>query len=218
MQGETEVEFKIATDVVSQTWGFTTDGYLYCSMMKRRVAEIPVASIVEVQKRTSAMSSGDMAGFQIHYFDTRKNKRRKLSLVQYRIGDPDAAQFLALLEQRLPETTGIVQQSKIHEMADGSGNRIWDIQLRWLRGSTAVLHRSVALWLFTIIFGVMIIPLPLFIYMHATGAYRIILSGEGIRYRKIQERFIPWASVQSVLVELIEYRQNMMRVGTVARM
>ncbi len=160
-------------------FGFEGD-VLYCHLI-RRMKECRLDQITKVVQKKPSIGMGEEISFRIYFIENGKEK--KFPWVQAMIINPSTKEFLEDLKSRLP--SHVMWEDKREETSKSDDGRlVYDLQYLPFGYAGAGLNRPLQIWIYMICFAVFIIPLIYYIYVLASGGYRIYLSDSSVTIRK----------------------------------
>ncbi|MBD3636834.1 MAG: hypothetical protein HUJ25_05775 [Crocinitomicaceae bacterium] len=186
--------YSIKSSVVSYEVGFES-GNVYCHLM-RRIKETPLTQVTKVAIKKTPMGLGDEISFRIHF--SENGKEMKFPWIQAKVTSPSTGDFLNDLKQRVPATVIWEDKRETSTAVDDEGRNVYDLQYLPFGYAGAGLARSVQLWLYLICLAVLVIPLFFYIYILATGGYRIYTNNEGITFKKLRSKFFAWNELEDI--------------------
>lgn len=161
---------------------------IYYSMI-RKIGECNVNQITKIVLKKNAMSGGDEVSFRLFYNENGKEK--KFNWVDARITVPSTNLFFADLKSRLPQNA-VWEDLREKANVDESGRLVYDLQYLPLGYAGSGLQRSIQIWVYLICLGILVFPLFYYIYLLASGGYRIYISDSGIEIKKTGSTKINW--------------------------
>ncbi|MCB9225107.1 MAG: hypothetical protein R2780_01385 [Crocinitomicaceae bacterium] len=183
--------YQLEGSTVSYEMGFEND-IVYCHLI-RRLKEAPVNQITQVIIKNPGLSLGEEIAFRIHYNENGSEK--KFPWVQAKNTDAKTQAFLDDLKSRLNPTVIWIDKTDT-TVTDDSGNKVYDLQYLPFGYSGAGLPRAVQIWIYLICLGILVIPLIYYIYILATGGYRIYTNDQGLTVRKASATTFAWDELE----------------------
>lgn len=195
--------YKLDSNSVSYTFGFEDDK-LYCEAW-RRIKECPLNQITKVVQKKPSIGMGDELSFRIYYLDNGAEK--KFPWVMVLLTAAELQPFFAELKARTSSQV-IWEDKREAAKVDASGAKSYDMQYLPFGYNGAGLNRSLQLWMYTIILGIMVIPLFYYIPILIKGGFRLYVSDSGLEVRKFSSRKFSWEEVENVSVQRVNVRDR----------
>ncbi len=195
--------YPIESSALTYKMGFEGD-VVYCHMI-RRLKECRIDQISRVVLKKPPIGLGDEVQFRIFFIE--EGKEKKFQWIPAKIHNPTTAQFLEDLKSRLP--AGIpwddLREAIVAPVKDGQ--KVYDLQYLLMGYAGSGLPRKVQIWMYLIGFAVLILPLYYYIWILATGGYRVYISDAGVRVRKFRDSIFPYDTLD-VKFQKVNVRNN----------
>lgn len=205
-------EFRLESSSVTYTVGFQ-QGNIYCQLF-RKIAECRLDQITKVILKRSSIGMGDEYSFRLFYNENGKEK--KFPWIQVLYTSSDGELFFKELRDRLGSHV-IWQDTRNDISVDESGAKIFDMQYLPMSYSGAGLTRGTQLWIYTIIFGLFILPLIYYVKILAKGGYRIYAGDSELEIRKFGSKKIAWNDISDITFQKITVRNQSFQSNDVVK-
>lgn len=166
------------------------DGNVSVSMI-RTLKECRYDQVTKVVQKKTPLS-GDEVSFRIFFMEDGKEKT--FPWVQCLIMAPSTKEFFDFMKATFPPTVQWIDQ-RAETTKDESGRKVYDLQHLPFGYAGAGLGRGLQIWLYLIFLGVLVFPLIYYIYVLATGGYRIYTSDQGIEIKKAGSKKWAWNEI-----------------------
>lgn len=185
--------YQLESTTIGYEVGFEGD-IIYCHLM-RRLKETPVSQITKVTIKKATLGSGEEISFRVIF--TENGKEKKFPWIQAKVTTPTTRAFLDDLKSRI-NGNAAWEDKRESGSVDEAGNNVYDLQYLPIGYAGAGLSRGVQIWIYLICLAVLIIPLIYFIYLLATGGYRIYTNDQGITIKKTGATTFTWDELEKV--------------------
>lgn len=172
--------FQIEGSTLTYEMGFEGD-VLFCSLV-RRLKECRLDQVTKIVQKKTSLGSGEEFSFRIHFLENGKEK--KFPWIQAKILDSSTQEFFAELKERLPETVVWEDRREDDLKTAEDGSSVYDLQYLPFGYAGSGLSRTLQIWIYMICLAVLVIPLIYYIYLLATGGYRIRVSDDSLTVKK----------------------------------
>ncbi|UKN01246.1 hypothetical protein K6119_16075 [Paracrocinitomix mangrovi] len=186
--------YNLESNVMSYNLGFEGQN-VYCELI-RRLKECPLNQVTKVSIKKTPMGAGDEISFRIFFVENGKEK--KFPWIQAKVTNPVTAEFLDDLQSRIPQTATWEDKRNSSATVDESGRNVYDLQYLPFGYAGAGLGRGLQIWIYLICLAVLVIPLIYYIYLLATGGYRIYTNDQGITIKKTGSTYFSWDELENV--------------------
>lgn len=159
--------------------------------MVRKLKECRVDQITKVVIKT-AFGLGEEISIRIYFLENGKEK--KFQPINALVISEATSDFLDDLKSRI-STQASWEDKRDEPAVTEDGSKVYDLQFLPFGWGGAGLGRGVQIWIYTICFAVLILPLFYFIPLIVRGGYRIYCSDSGLEVRKFGSTKFNWESL-----------------------
>jgi hypothetical protein len=195
--------YKLESNSVSYTLGFEDDK-VYCEAW-RRIKECPVNQVTKVIQKKQSIGTGDELSFRIYYVENGSEK--KFPWIPVLLTSTELHPFFDELKARTGSQV-VWEDKRQAASVDVSGAKVYDMQYLLFGYNGAGLSRSLQLWMYTILLGILILPLFYFIPILVKGGYRLYVSDSGLEIRKFGSRKYTWEEIEDVAIQQVNVRDR----------
>lgn len=183
-------KFKLESSTISYDMLFA-DGNVSVSML-RKLGECRYDQITKVVQKKTPLS-GEEVSFRIFFMENGKEK--SLPWVQCLMMAQSTKDLFDFMKAAFPPTVQWIDQ-RTATAKDEAGRKVYDLQHLPFGYAGAGLGRGLQIWLYLICLTCLIFPLFYYIYVLATGGYRIYTSDQGIEIKKARSTKWSWNEIE----------------------
>jgi hypothetical protein len=195
------------------TLGFTADHQLYSKILfVKKTAPLESVTKVEIKKAFGSplMQCSIKTGTTV--------KEKLFQMVHFDIADTQGKQFLEELKAKIPSHALWTDRHEENaaDVKDSASTRVYPLQF-WtgMTKSLAGMSRGVQIGVNYGTYCLLVIPIPLLIYVLASGCHRVTTTASGILVKRLGGKFYSWDEV--LRIDVIKYHimitQNGLHTG-----
>ena len=183
-------KFKVESATISYDVIFA-DGNVSVSLI-RTLKECCYDQVTKVVQKKTPMS-GEEVSFRIFFMENGKEK--SFPWVQCLMMAQSTKDLFDFMKATFPPTVQWIDQ-RTETTKDEAGRKVYDLQVLLFGYAGAGLGRGLQIWLYLICLACFIFPLFYYIYILATGGYRIYTSDQGIEIKKAGATKLSWNEIE----------------------